>query len=79
MCTVMQKDVLIEMVSYALATINVRTEPNESNNEDQRYLMNLRNDLYSTHHHDIEYEVLSTEVRKIKDKYIKLPVHQYYA
>ncbi|HII3761636.1 hypothetical protein ACFGWE_10750 [Pasteurella multocida] len=79
MCTVMQKDVLIEMIANTMATINVRTEPNAENNDDQNYLMNLRNDLYSTHHDNIDYHFLSMMVKNIKDKYIGLPVHKYYA
>lgn len=79
MCTVMQKDVLIEMIANTMATINVRTEPDAENNEDQNYLMNLRNELYSTHHDGIDYNLLSMTVNNIKDKYIGLPVHKYYA
>lgn len=79
MCTVMQKDVLIEMIANTMVMINVITEPKAENNEDQNYLMNLRNDLYSTHHDDIDYNLLSMTVNNIKDKYIGQPVHKYYA
>ncbi len=79
MCTIMQKDVLIEMVANAMATIDLRTEPNAQDNEDQRYLMNLRDALYNSHHDSIDFKLLSTKVKSIKDKYIDLPVHQYYA
>lgn len=79
MCTIMQKDVLIEMVANTMATIDLRTAPNAEDNEDQLYLMNLRNELYSSHHDSIDFELLSTRVKNIKERYIDLPVHQYYA
>lgn len=79
MCTLMQKDVLIEMVANTMATIDLRTAPNAEDNEDQLYLMNLRDDLYSSHHDNIDFKLLSTRVKSIKEKYIGLPVHQYYA
>lgn len=34
MCTLMQKDVLIEMVANTMATIDLRTEPNAVDNDD---------------------------------------------
>ncbi|HHF6946966.1 hypothetical protein ACXVWQ_08025 [Haemophilus sp. SZY H57] len=79
MCTLMQKDVLIEMVANTMATIDLRTEPNAVDNDDQHYLMNLRNKLYSTHHNNIDFDCLSIKVKSIKDKYVDLPIHQYYA
>lgn len=79
MCTVMQKDVLIEMIANTMATINVIIEPKAENNEDQNYLIKLKNDLYSTHHDDIDYNLLSMIVKNIKDKYIGQPIHKYYA
>lgn len=79
MCTLMQKDVLIEMVANTMAIIDLRTEPNAVDNADQHYLMNLRDDLYSTHHDSIDFEGLSTKVKSIKGKYIDLPIHRYYA
>ena len=78
MCTLMQKDVLIEMVANALSTIDLRTEPNASDNADQHYLAALRDRLYSSHHDSIDFQYLSTEVKNIKDKYAYLPVNAYY-
>lgn len=78
MCTLMQKDVLIELVADAMATINLRTEPDASDNEDLQYLSALRNELYSSHHDDIDFQVLLNKVKSIKEKYINLPVNQYY-
>ena len=48
MATIMQKDVLIEVVANTQATISKRTAPNTPRNEDQRFLSNLRDELYST-------------------------------
>lgn len=42
MCTLVQKDVLIEIVANTMATIDLRHAPNAEDNEEQLYLMNLR-------------------------------------
>ncbi|WP_439295205.1 hypothetical protein [Lonepinella sp. BR2882] len=79
MCTLMQKDVLIEVVANAMATIDLRVEPKELNNEDQLYLVNLRKKLYNTHHNDIDYQNLLSKVKNIKNKYVELPINARYA
>lgn len=79
MCTLMQKDVLIEMVANTMAIIDLRTAPTAKDNEDLHYLINLRNSLYSSHHDSIDFQQLSNKVKDIKTKYVNLPVHQYYA
>lgn len=78
MCTLMQKDVLIEMVANTMAIINVRTDPNVINNEDQSYLVGIRNYLYKTHHNQIDFDGLLNNINMVKDKYVDLPVNQYY-
>ncbi|MFC0308258.1 hypothetical protein ACFFHK_00870 [Gallibacterium trehalosifermentans] len=75
----MQKDVLIEMVANAMATIDLRTDPTSKENEDLHYLVNLRNNLYSTHHDNIDFMLLSNKIKMIKNKYVSLPIHQYYS
>lgn len=78
MATIMQKDVLIEVVANTQATISKRTAPNTPRNEDQRFLSNLRDELYSTAPDKIDYQKTLDDVKNIKDKYVNLPVHSHY-
>jgi hypothetical protein len=56
MATLIQKDVLIEVIANAQATISKRTPPNTPRNDDQRFLSDLRDKIYSTHPDKIDYE-----------------------
>ena len=78
MATIMQKDVLIEVVANTQAIISKRTPSNKPRNDDQRFLSNLRDELYSTSPDKIDYQKTLDDVKNIKDKYVNLPVHSYY-
>ena len=78
MATIMQKDVLIEVVAYTHAIISKRTAPNAPRNEDQRFLSNLRDYLYSTAPDKIDYQKTLDDVKNIKEKYKDLPIHSHY-
>lgn len=78
MATIMQKDVLIEVVAYTQAIISKRTAPNALRNEDQRFLSNLRDYLYSTAPDKIDYQKTLDDVKNIKEKYKDLPIHSHY-
>lgn len=78
MATIMQKDVLIEVVAYTQAIISKRTAPNAPRNEDQRFLSNLRDYLYSTASDKIDYQKTLDDVKNIKEKYKDLPIHSHY-
>lgn len=78
MATIMQKDVLIEVVAYTQAIIIKRTAPDAPINEDQRFLSNLRDYLYSTAPDKIDYQKTLDDVKNIKDKYKDLPIHSHY-
>ena len=78
MATIMQKDVLIEVVAYTQAIIIKRTAPNAPRNEDQRFLSNLRDYLYSTAPDKIDYQKTLDDVKNIKEKYKDLPIHSHY-
>lgn len=78
MATLMEKDVLIEVVAYTQAIIIKRTEPNAPRNEDQRFLSNLRDYLYSTAPDKIDYQKTLDDVKNIKEKYKDLPIHSHY-
>jgi hypothetical protein len=74
MCTVAQKDVLIELVALSLATLARRLPLPLPFNEDQIYLATLRRKIYSTSHNDLDFETLAQEIISIRDKYQHLPV-----
>ena len=78
MATIMQKDVLIEVVAYTQAIISKRTAPNAPRNEDQRFLSNLRDYLYSTAPDKIDYQKTLDDVKNIKEKYKDFPIHSHY-
>ena len=78
MATLMEKDVLIEVVAYTQAIIIKRTEPNAPRNEDQRFLSNLRDYIYSTAPDKIDYQKTLDDVKNIKEKYKDLPIHSHY-
>lgn len=78
MATIMQKDVLIEVVAYTQAIISKRTAPNAPRNEDQRFLSNLRDYLYSTAPDKIDYQKTLDDLKNIKEKYKDLPIHSHY-
>lgn len=78
MATIMEKDVLIEVVAYTQAIIIKRTAPDAPRNEDQRFLSNLRDYIYSTAPDKIDYQKTLDYVKNIRDKYVNLPVHSHY-
>ncbi|HBO37555.1 MAG TPA: hypothetical protein DD638_02715 [Pasteurellaceae bacterium] len=78
MCTIMQKDVLIEMVADTQAIIAHRTEPASELNEDQKELVGLRSYLYGTSPDKLDFQELSDKVNNIRNKYISLPVNKHY-
>lgn len=78
MATLMQKEALIEAVAQVQAIISKRTAPNTPRNDDQRFLSDLRDELYSTHPDKIDYQKNLDDVKNIKDKYNHLPIHSYY-
>lgn len=78
MCTLMQKDVLIELIADARATISLRTSPQMPRNADQSFLSELRSRVYRTAHNDLDFEGLVEQVNKIKSKYAHQPIHQAF-
>lgn len=73
MATIMEKDVLIEVVASGLALISRKLKYNleylNNNNEDNNRLIEIRNYLYSTFSDDIDYEKILSECKAIKQKY----------
>ncbi|HFC8533419.1 TPA: hypothetical protein ACFRHF_002199 [Neisseria lactamica] len=72
MATIMEKEVLIEVVASSLALISRKLNYQEyllNNNEDRDRLIEIRNYLYSTWPHEIDYEKILSECKAIKQKY----------
>lgn len=71
MATIMEKDVLIEVVASSLALISRKLNYQEhlNHNEDCNRLIEIRNYLYSTFPHEIDYEKILSECQFIKNKY----------
>lgn len=72
MATIMEKEVLIEVVASSLALISRKLNYQEyllNNNEDRNRLIEIRNYLYSTWPHEINYEKILSECKAIKQKY----------
>lgn len=71
MATIMEKEVLIEVVASSLALISRKSNYQEhlNHNEDCTRLIEIRNYLYSTWPHEIDYEKILSECKAIKQKY----------
>lgn len=71
MATIMEKDVLIEVVASGLALISRKSNYQEhlNHNEDCNRLIEIRKYLYSTFSDDIDYEKILSECKAIKQKY----------
>ena len=71
MATIMEKEVLIEVVASSLALISRKSNYQEhlNHNEDCNRLIEIRNYLYSTFPHEINYDTILSECKAIKQKY----------
>ncbi|WP_304671109.1 MULTISPECIES: hypothetical protein [Neisseria] len=72
MATIMEKEVLIEVVASSLALISRKLNYQEyllNNNEGRNRLIEIRNYLYSTWPHEIDYEKILSECKAIKQEY----------
>ncbi|RIY37420.1 hypothetical protein [Psittacicella gerlachiana] len=70
-CTIVQKDVLIDLVAYAQAFLGKRLPL--PLNEDQVLLAKIRNKIYRTSYKDLDYKLLVEQIKGIIDKYKHLP------
>lgn len=79
MCTLMEKDVLIELVAGTLATLGLRVVNPTDGNDEQKTLGKLRNYLYSIHPEEINFKEVLTEIQSIEAKYKDLPLLPQFA
>lgn len=72
MATIMEKDVLLEVVSSSLALISRKLNNIEEleANKDRERLIQIRKFLYSSFPHEVNYEEILTECKKIKQRYV---------
>lgn len=67
MCTLMQKDVLIELIASTQADLSKILEL--PLNEDQIFLSRLRGEVYRSEPEKIDFDLVSRQVREIGTKY----------
>lgn len=72
MCTLMQKDVLIEMVATAQADLSKRLPL--PLNEDQISLSRLRGEIYRSEHEKIDFDLIAAQIQQVSQKYQHLPL-----
>lgn len=77
MCTLMEKDVLMEEVSATTAYIAYRT-PKEKITEDLKECSKLHHFLLETQPEDINFDEVINILRRLKEKYLNLPMYPYY-
>ena len=68
MATVVQKDVLIEAIAQVQGYLLRSLPSSDSMNDDELFLCELREKIYSTRHDKLDYESLLADIVKIKNK-----------
>lgn len=69
MATIMQKDVLIEAIAQVQGFLTRKFPNSNSLNDDELFLCQLRDRIYSSHHDELDYENLIADIVKIKEKH----------
>ncbi len=69
MCTLMQKDALIELVANAQAIVTKRVDVNSPLTPEELRLGQIRDFLYSNDPDDISYSAVIGEVKTIQGKF----------
>ena len=73
MCTLMEKDALIERVASVQALISRKTPFAEEPTEDQKRISELRYFLYGTKPEAISFEAVANECNVLHRKYADMP------
>lgn len=69
MATIIQKDILIEAIAQVQGFLSRNLPYSDSLNDDELFLCELREYIYSTHHYQLDYKSLLVDILKIKEKY----------
>lgn len=78
MCTLMQKDALIELVANAQAIVTKRIEPDLPLIVEEIRLGEIRDYLYSNAPEDISYSAIVDEIQAIQGKFENKPILSRY-
>lgn len=78
MCTLMQKDALIELVANAQAIVTKRVDVNSPLTPEELRLGQIRDFLYSNDPDDISYSAVVGEVKTIQGKFESKPIMPQY-
>lgn len=78
MCTLMQKDALIELVANAQAIVIKRVAPDLPLTDDEIRLGKIRDYLYSNAPEDISYSTVIDEIQAIQRKFEDKPILPRY-
>lgn len=73
MCTLMQKDALIERVASVQALIARKTPRTGKRSADQDRIVSLRRFLYASAPESIDFEAVADECNALHQKYSALP------
>lgn len=74
MATIMEKDSLIHLISYAGATISLKLEENSHDfQENMKIISNKRNVIYTQKPEEIDFNAEVASIQKIINAYKNLP------
>lgn len=73
MCTLMEKDVLIDILAEAIAFVAYREQEVEDTTESIR-LMEIRDFIYSSSPEKIDFDKIPKEINELKKPYLNEPI-----
>lgn len=73
MCTLMEKDVLIDILAEAIAFVAYREQEGEDTTESIR-LMEIRDFIYSSSPEKIDFDKIQKEINELKKPYLNEPL-----
>lgn len=72
MCTLMEKDVLIDILAEAIAFVGYREQEGEMSPESIR-LMKIRHFIYSSAPEKIDFDEIKKEINELKKPFLNKP------
>lgn len=73
MCTLMEKDLLIDILAEAIAFVAYREQEGEDTTESIR-LMEIRDFIYSSSPEKIDFDKIQKEINELKKPYLNEPI-----